>query len=208
MFQEIALYSPMKRGNQFTSRLAGNLDMRPSKPVSGSLSVTHLKDRQEKAPLQIRPGTSRDTPVLLGLVRGLAKYERLLREYRADAKRFRRHGFGRRRYFETLICTQAGHPIGFALYYFTYSTFACRPILFIEDLFVLPDHRGKNAGKALMSALASIAIRKECRQMAWNVLHWNTPAIKFYRRLGASLDKTWLLMRVSDARLRDVARSH
>ena len=182
--------------------------MRPNKRVSGSLSVTPVKGRQEKAPLRIRPGASRDTPVLLGLIRGLAQYERLLGEYRADPKRFRRHGFGRHRYFETLICTQAERPIGFALYYFTYSTFACRPVLFIEDLFVLPDQRGKSAGKALMSALARIAIRKQCSQMAWNVLHWNTPAIKFYRRLGARLDKTWLLMRLVDAPLHDVARSH
>lgn len=180
--------------------------MRRSGPSSRSLSVTPFQGRQEKAPLHIRPGFSRDTPIILGLVRGLAKYERLLREYRADAKRFRRHGFGRRPYFETLICTQAGRPIGFALYYFTYSTFACRPILFIEDLFVLPDQRGKSAGKALMSALARVAIRKKCSQMAWNVLYWNTPAMKFYRRLGARLDKTWLLMRLGHARLRDVAR--
>jgi GNAT superfamily N-acetyltransferase len=149
----------------------------------------------------------RDTPAILALVRGLAKYERLLGEYRANVKRFCRHGFGRRRYFETLICTQAGRPLGFALYYFVYSTFACRPILFIEDLFVLPDQRGKGAGQALMSALARVAIRKKCSQMAWNVLHWNTPAIKFYRRLGARLDKTWLLMRLVDAPLRHIARS-
>ena len=198
----------MKKGKTAASSLAGNPVMRRSRSSSRSLSVTPLERPQEKAPLRIRPGTSRDTPVLLGLIRGLAKYERLLGEYHADAKRFRRHGFGRRRYFETLICTQAGRPIGFALYYFIYSTFACRPILFIEDLFVLPDQRGKSAGKALMSALARIAIRKECSQMAWNVLYWNTPAIKFYRRLGARLDKTWLLMRLVDAPLRNIAHSH
>lgn len=196
----------MKRRKQSVSSLTGNPVTRPSKPLSGILSVTPHEGRQEEAPLLIRPGASRDTPILLKLIRGLAKYERLLREYRADARRFRRHGFGHRRYFETLICTQAGRPIGFALYYFTYSTFACRPILFIEDLFVLPDQRSKGAGNALMSALARIAIRKDCSQMAWNVLHWNTPAIKFYRRLGASLDKTWLLMRLVDAPLHDVAR--
>ncbi len=182
--------------------------MRRSRSSSRSLSVTPFKPPQEKARLRIRPGTSRDTPILLGLIRGLAKYERLLGEYHADEKRFRRHGFGCRRYFDTLICTRAGRPIAFALYYFTYSTFACRPILFIEDLFVLPDERGQGTGLALMSALARIAIRKKCGQMAWNVLYWNTPAIKFYRRLGARLDKTWLLMRLVDAPLRDVACSH
>jgi GNAT superfamily N-acetyltransferase len=175
--------------------------MAKGKPGSKSLPA-------KGAPLRIRPAVSRDTRAVLALIRGLAKYERLLREYRADAKRFRRHGFGRRRYFETLICTQAGRPVGFALYYFTYSTFACRPILFIEDLFVLPHQRGKGAGKALMSALARVAIRKRCGQMAWNVLHWNAPAIKFYRRLGARLDKTWLLTRLADAPLRRLARSH
>lgn len=176
-------------------------------PSSRALPTTRVKRPPKDAPLRIRPGTFRDTPALLALIRGLAKYERLLGEYRPNAKRFRRHGFGRRRYFETLICTQGGRPIGFAIYYFVYSTFACRPILFIEDLFVLPDQRGKGAGQALMSALARIAMRRKCDQMAWNVLHWNTPAIKFYRRLGANLDKTWLLMRLVDAPLRHVARS-
>jgi GNAT superfamily N-acetyltransferase len=196
----------MKKGKPAAS-LAGNPVMRRSRSSSRSLSVTPFKSRHEKAPLRIRRGASRDTPVILGLVRGLAKYERLLREYRADAKRFRLHGFGRRRYFDTLVCTQAGRPIAFAIYYFTYSTFACRPMLFIEDLFVLPDERGQGAGKALMSALARIAIRKGCSQMAWNVLNWNTPAIKFYRRLGARLVKTWLIMHLGDAPLREVARS-
>ena len=181
--------------------------MRARELASGNLSVTPLKGRQKKASLRIRPASPRDTHVILGLVRGLAKYERLLRWFRPNAKRFRRHGFGRHRYFDTLICTQAGRPIAFALYYFTYSTFACRPILFIEDLFVLTDERGQGAGKSLMSALARIAIRQGCSQMAWNVLHWNTPAIRFYRRLGARLDKTWLLTRLGDAPLRRLARS-
>jgi GNAT superfamily N-acetyltransferase len=182
--------------------------LRPKELSSRNLSVTPLKGGQKNAPLRIRPATPRDTPILLGLVRGLAKYERLLQWFRPNAKRFRRHGFGGRRYFDTLICTQAGRPIAFTLYYFTYSTFACRPILFIEDLFVLPDERGQGAGKALMSAVARIAIRKGCSQMAWNVLNWNTPAIKFYRRLGAGLVKTWLLVRLEDAPLRRLAHSH
>lgn len=198
----------MKKGEPVASSLAGNLVLRPKVLSSRNLLVTSLKGRQKNVPLRIRPATARDTPVILGLVRGLAKYERLLRWFRPNAKRFRRHGFGRRHYFDTLICTQARRPIAFALYYFNYSTFACRPILFIEDLFVLPDERGKGAGKALMSALARIAIRQGCSQMSWSVLHWNTPAIKFYRRLGAGLDKTWMLARLGDAPLRRLARSH
>ena len=198
----------MKKGKPVADSLSRNLVLRPKELSSRNLSVTPLKGRQKNALLRIRPAAARDTPVVLGLVRGLAKYERLLQSFRPNAKRFRRHGFGRRRYFDTLICTQAGRPIAFALYYFTYSTFACRPILFIEDLFVLPDERGQGTGKALMSALARIAIRKGCSQMAWNVLDWNAPAIKFYRRLGAGLIKTWLLARLEDAPLRRLARSH
>lgn len=198
----------MKKAKLVAGSLAGNRVLRPKELASRNLSVTPLKGLQKNGPLRIRPATPRDTPVILGLVRGLAKYERLLRWFRPNAKRFRRHGFGRRRYFDTLICTQAARPIAFALYYFTYSTFACRPILFVEDLFVLPDERGQGAGKLLMSALARIAIRQGCSQMAWNVLHWNTPAIKFYRRLGARLDKTWLLTRLGDAPLRRLARSY
>ena len=157
--------------------------------------------------LRIRPGTVRDIPEILALIRGLAKYERLLHEFHANAKRFRIHGFGRHPYFETQICTRGGRSVGVALYYFTYSTFACRPILFIEDIFVLPKERGTGAGKALMSALARIAIRKGCGQMAWNVLDWNTPAIKFYGRVGAQLDRPWILTRLSGAHLRRLARS-
>ena len=197
----------MKKAKLVAGSLSRSQVLQTRKLASRNLSVTPLKGRQKNAPLRIRPATPRDTPVILGLVRGLAKYERLLQWFRPNAKRFRRHAFGRRRYFDTLICTQAGRPIAFALYYFNYSTFACRPILFVEDLFVLPDERGKGAGKALMSALARIAIRRECNQMSWSVLHWNTPAIKFYRRLGAGFDKTWMLARLGDAPLHRLARS-
>jgi GNAT superfamily N-acetyltransferase len=142
---------------------------------------------------------------MLALIRGLAKYERLTHEFRADAKRFRRDGFGKTCYFETQICTRAGRPIGFALYVFTYSTFLSRPTLYVEDLFVLPDERGKGAGKALLSALARIAVRKKCGRMEWAVLDWNAPAIGFYRRLGAELRKDWILTRLAGSDLRRLA---
>jgi GNAT superfamily N-acetyltransferase len=164
--------------------------------------------RSKKSPaLRIRPGTVRDIPAMLALIRGLAKYERLSRYCHVNAKRFRRDGFGRHRYFETLLCTRAGHPIGVAVYYFAYSTFACEPVLFIEDLFVEPAERGTGAGKAMMSALAKIAIRNGCSQMEWIVLGWNTPAIRFYARLGARLDKTWVLTRLTGVRIRKLARA-
>ena len=112
--------------------------------------------------LTIRRGTRRDVPTILALIRGLAEYERLLPEMKATAARIRHHGFGRRPYFETLICRRGARPVGFALYFFTYSTFVGRPSLYLEDLFVLPQERGNGAGKALLRALAKIAVRRRC----------------------------------------------
>lgn len=155
--------------------------------------------------LQIRPGTARDVPTIISLIRELAKYERLDEQIRLDARKLRQHGFGRRRYFRSLICTRAGHTIGYAVYFFAYSTFSCGPVLFIEDIFVLPEERGKGAGNAMMKELARIAVREGCEQMEWLVLDWNTPSIKFYERLGARLDKTWVLTRLTGANLRRLA---
>jgi GNAT superfamily N-acetyltransferase len=156
--------------------------------------------------LVIRRGTERDVPIILKLIRGLAEYERLAHEMEATPARVRAHGFGRRRYFETIICRRGGKPVGFALYFFTYSTFLARPTLYLEDLFVLPEDRGTGAGKALLRALARIAIRRGCGRLEWAVLDWNRPAIGFYRRLGAKLRRQWILTRLTGAPLRRLAR--
>jgi GNAT superfamily N-acetyltransferase len=157
--------------------------------------------------LGIRPGTARDVPTILALIRGLADYEKLAKECQASAANIRRHGFGPRRYFETLICRRDGRPVGFALYFFTYSTFLTRPTLYLEDLFVLPEERGRGAGKALLSALARIAVRRGCGRLEWAVLDWNTPSIRFYRKLGATLRKEWILKRLTGPALRRLART-
>lgn len=125
----------------------------------------------------------------------------------ATAERIRRHGFGRRRYFETLICRRGRTPIAFALYYFTYSTFLGRPTLYLEDLFVLPEARGNGAGRALLRALAKVAVRRGCGRMEWTVLDWNTPSIRFYRKLGAKLRREWILTRLTGGPLRRLARA-
>jgi GNAT superfamily N-acetyltransferase len=163
------------------------------------------KNQPAEAFVRIRPGTVRDVPAILSLIRGLAKYERLTHEVRTSAKRLRRDGFGAPRHFETLISTREGRPVGFALYFFAYSTFACRPTLYIEDIFVLPEERGKGIGKALLVELARVATRKDCGRMEWAVLGWNTPAVKFYRKLGAKLRKEWILTRLSGPALRRLA---
>ena len=140
------------------------------------------------------------------MIRGLAEYEHLAHTVTMTPGALRRHGFGRRPYFETLICRRAGRPIGFALYFFTYSTFRAQPSLYLEDLFVLPDERGHGAGKALLRALARVAVRRGCGRMEWTVLDWNKPSIRFYKALGARLHPEWVLTRLVDAPLRRLAR--
>ena len=159
-----------------------------------------------RARLSIRRGTERDVPAILALIRGLAEYERLAHQMVATPAMLKRHGFGRRRYFETLICRRGRAPVGFALYFYTYSTFLGRPSLYLEDLFVLAEERGRGAGKALLRALAKIAIARGCGRMEWTVLDWNTPSIRFYKRLGARLRKQWVLTRLTGPALRRLAR--
>ena len=163
------------------------------------------KKRTVEASVRIRPGTVKDVPAIVSLIRGLAKYEHLTHEVRTSPKRLRRDGFGPHRYFETLISYRDGRAVGFALYFFAYSTFACRPTLYIEDIFVLPEERGRGIGKALLVELARVATRKDCGRMEWAVLDWNTPAIKFYQKLGANLRKEWILTRLSGPALRRLA---
>lgn len=141
------------------------------------------------------------------LLMGLAVYERLRRHVEATPTRLRRHGFGRRPYFKTLICRRGRVPIGVAVYFLTYSTFVGRPTLYIEDIFVLPRERGRGAGKAMLQELARIAVREECGRMEWSVLRWNRPAIGFYRRLGARPLDEWVQMRLRRPDIRRLASS-
>jgi len=160
-----------------------------------------------RAAFSIRPGARRDAPAIVALIRELALYERLLHEVKITPAEVRRHGFGRRPYFKTLICRRDRKPVGLALYFFTYSSFLGRPVLWLEDLLVLPEARGRGAGKALLRALARIAVTRGCGRMEWSVLDWNAPAIRFYRRIGARLDREWIITRLKGAPLARLARS-
>ena len=162
--------------------------------------------RRRRAALTVRRGRPRDAALICELIHGLARYEHLERQCVARPPTIRRHGFGRMRYFETLICRRGRRPVGFALYFFTYSTFLAQPTLYLEDLFVLPEERGRGAGRALLKALARIALRRRCGRMEWTVLDWNTPSIRFYQRLGAGLRREWILTRLTGAPLRRLAR--
>ena len=162
--------------------------------------------RRKAGVLRVRRGTRKDATTIVALIRGLAEYEKLAHECEATVSRIRRHGFGPKRYFETLICERDGAAVGFALYFFTFSTFLARPTLYLEDLFVLPSQRGRGGGRALLAALARIALRRGCGRMEWAVLDWNTPSIGFYERLGARLRRDWILTRLTGAPLRQLAR--
>jgi len=175
--------------------------------VPKNLSSSDYMNKKKTASLQIRPGTTRDIPIIVKMIRGLAEYERLAHEVKTTPARLRQHGFGRSPYFQTLICRRNGNAIGFALYFFTYSTFLARPTLYVEDLYVLPEERGAGAGRALLSAMAAIALRRGCGRMEWAVLDFNTPAIRFYKNMGAKLRKEWILTRLTGAPLRRLARS-
>jgi GNAT superfamily N-acetyltransferase len=163
--------------------------------------------RRRSGRLRIRQGTRKDATTIVALIRGLAAYEKLAHECKATVSGVRRHGFGAKRYFETLICERDGAAVGFALYFFTFSTFLAKPTLYLEDLFVLPAERGRGAGRALLAALARIAARKGCGRMEWAVLDWNAPSIGFYERFGARLRRDWILTRLSGAPLRRLARA-
>jgi GNAT superfamily N-acetyltransferase len=159
-------------------------------------------------PFRIRAGTVRDIPTIHAMVKGLAEYEGRLDRFAATPASIRRDGFRGRRHFRTLLCWHNRVPVGMAVYLFTYSTFAARPTLYVEDIFVWPRHRGQGAGQALLAALARIAVEKGCGRMEWTVLDWNTPAIRFYKRLGAGLRKEWVLTSLAGPPLRRLARGH
>ncbi len=153
----------------------------------------------------IRAATPDDVPTIARLIRALAEYERLSHRVELDEGRLREHLFGPRPYVEVLLAEDAGTVVGFALYFFNYSTFLTRPGLYLEDLFVEPGHRGRGHGKALFRALARRAVEQGCGRLEWSVLNWNEPAIGFYRALGAEAMDEWTVYRLSGEPLQRLA---
>lgn len=153
----------------------------------------------------IRPATPADVPLIFQLIRGLAEYEQLSHEVIGSEQDLHRHLFGVRPYCEALIAEDAQGPAGFALFFHNYSTFRVQPGLYLEDLFVLPERRGRGHGRALLQRLAAIALERGCGRLEWAVLDWNTPAIGFYQRLGARLMDEWTICRVDGAALSTLA---
>jgi len=155
--------------------------------------------------LIIRAAVESDIPLILDFIRALAEYEREPQAAVATAEDLHRDGFGSNPKFRCVIAEWDGRPAGFAFYFYNYSTWQGRPGLYLEDLFVKPEFRGKGIGKALLLYLAKTAVAEGCGRFQWQVLDWNTPAIDFYKSLGAMTLKEWLTMRVEDEALERMA---
>ncbi len=155
--------------------------------------------------LHIRPAAAADVPVILRLIHALAEYEKAPDEVKATEDDLLRDGFGERPMFHVVLAEWDGTPVGFAFFFFNYSTWHGRPGLYLEDLFVEPAYRGWGIGKALLVHLAQIAVARECRRYQWQVLDWNEPAIKFYEAMGARVLKEWLTVRIDGENLARLA---
>ena len=155
---------------------------------------------------RIEPARERDVPLILRLIKGLADYEKLAHEVRATEESLRATLFGPHPAAEVVIAYAAAEPVGFALFFHNYSTFLGKRGLYLEDLFVVPEWRGRGAGRALLTHLAKIAAERDCGRFEWSVLDWNEPAIGFYKSLGAQPMHEWTVFRVSGDALSTLAK--
>src|ERR1051326_1513053 len=146
---------------------------------------------------EIRPADVDDVPIIFELIRDLAAYERAPDEVTATEEQLVDVLFGEKPVAEVLLGFEAESPVGFAVYFYNFSTWLGRPGLYLEDLFVKPEKRGKGYGRALLVELANIARDRGCGRMEWAVLNWNEPAIRFYRTLGAKPMNEWTVFRLT-----------
>ncbi len=156
--------------------------------------------------MAVRAATSGDLDTIIALIHGLADYEREPDAVVLEREMLAEHLFGPRTYAEVLIAEDAeAGPVGFALFFHNYSTWLGRPGIWLEDLFVEPEHRGKGHGKALLTEIARIAMERGCGRVEWSVLDWNEPSIAFYRGLGAVAMDEWTTYRIEGAAIAKLA---
>jgi GNAT superfamily N-acetyltransferase len=156
--------------------------------------------------LTIRPAAGHEMPLVLELVRELATYERLAHEVTATPADFAAALFGPQACAEVLFACLDGTPVGYALFFRTFSSFVGKPSIFLEDLFVRPQVRGRGIGKRLLAHLAHLALERGCGRLEWAVLDWNQPSIGFYRSLGAVAEDDWTTYRLTGAALERLAQ--
>ncbi len=153
----------------------------------------------------IKPATVEDVPLILGFIKKLAEYEKLAHQVAATEEGLRETLFGTHPYAEVVIGYYQAEPVGFALFFHNFSTFLGQPGLYLEDLFVDEQHRGKGFGKALLVYLAKLAVERGCGRLEWWVLDWNEPSINFYKSLGAVPMDEWTVFRVTGGALKNLA---
>ena len=153
----------------------------------------------------VRSASTEDVPLIHTFIKELAEYERLSHEVFATEEMLREQLFGGRPVAEVLIAELGGGAAGFALFFHTFSTFIGQPGIYLEDLFVIPEARGRGVGKALLAELARLAVERGCGRVEWAVLDWNTPAIGFYDSLGALPNEEWTVYRLTGAPLAALA---
>jgi GNAT superfamily N-acetyltransferase len=153
----------------------------------------------------IRFAERSDVPEIAELIRALARFEKLEHEVTMTEERLEKSLFGPRPYAETLLAEEDGSAIGFALFFHNFSTFLAKPGIYLEDLFVVPEQRGRGIGRALLERLAQIAVERDCGRLEWAVLDWNRDAIAFYERLGAKPNSEWTVYRLTGDSLHAVA---
>ena len=159
-----------------------------------------------KGRLQIEAATRNDAPLILAFIKELAVYEKLAHEVVATEETLAETLFGKHPYAEVVIALYDGQPVGYALFFHTFSTFVGRPGLYLEDVYVQPSMRGKGVGKALMTHLARLAVDRKCRRFEWSVLNWNEPSIGFYKSLGAKPMDEWTVYRLAGESLERLAK--
>ena len=153
----------------------------------------------------IREAERKDVPLVLSFIRKMGEYEKLSHEVVASEELLERYLFGDRRFAEVILGYYNEVPVGFALYFFNFSTFLSRPGIYLEDIFVLEEYRRMGFGKVMLSYLAKTAVERECGRLEWVVLDWNEPSIKFYKSLGAKLMNEWIITRMTGPSLKELA---
>ena len=154
----------------------------------------------------IRNATIDDSELILNLIKELAEYEKLLHEVTATKEILEETLFSERPFGEVIIGDFEEKPIGYALFFYNFSTFTGRPGIYLEDIYVQPNMRGKGMGKCLLAYIANLAVKKNCTRVEWSVLDWNTPSIKFYRSIGAIPMDGWTVQRLDGESLKNFAK--
>jgi len=158
------------------------------------------------AGFEIKLAEPEDTPLILSFIKELAEYENLSHEVVADEPTLRESLFGERQVAEVIIGLSEGEPVSFAVYFHNFSTFLGRPGIYVEDLYVKPEMRGKGMGRVMLAYLAKLARERNCGRLEWWVLDWNKPAINFYKKLGAVPMDAWTVSRLMGDALEKLAR--